>query len=316
MTKQQCDENSPANVKSFISNMLDMSTKYFISKDHLVNADETLLHGTKDSAKLKRIEARYESGGSVDVPSGAIGSLTPFVSASGIVWLLVISLKLPQSSKKGQDVQLYIPVSNHEKRSENSPFSILVLASSSGLLTSSLWDIAIQKFIEVIQTCSSSPLKEILLLTDNLGIHRQPKSIQKALEKGCFQFYFPPNCLHFIQPLDNLLFANLKRSIYSISTAILQQHLFWNERVSNVQEIIIDSVMESFPTVFTKKNIMKAWDNVGVHPLQPERILSCCSKNLGKISKQNSLRKKYSVAFEAKRAFLSLHNDHITSLEN
>jgi len=42
--------------------------------------------------------------------------------------------------------------------------SILVLGSSSGLLTSALWDIAIQAFIDVVRKCSSTPSKEILLL--------------------------------------------------------------------------------------------------------------------------------------------------------
>ncbi len=316
MTVQRCDPNSLDHVKSFVGNMIDIQDKYFISKDHLVNADETLLHGGKESCRTKRIEARFKSGGSVEVDSKAVGSLTPFVSASGIVWLLVLCLKLPKSTPREGDLHLQIPVQDHEKRSENSPLSILIVGSSSGLLSSHLWDIAIQSFIDVVRKCSCTPSKEIVLLTDNLGIHRQPKSILKALERDCYQIYFPPNCSHFIQPLDDLLFANLKRQVYSISSSILQQHLFWENVMPNLQETVFEAVMESFPIVFTVRNIKKAWDHVGVHPLQPEKIMSHCRENLGKIEKEEAVTKKYEIAFEAKEAFKALHEEHSQSIQN
>ncbi len=71
-------------------------------------------------------------------------------------------------------------------------------------------------------SCTAS--QEIVLLTDNLGIHQQPKSILKALERDYYQIYNPPSCSHFIRPLDELLLANLKHQVYSISSSILQQH--------------------------------------------------------------------------------------------
>ena len=127
---------------------MEIQNKYFISKDHLVNADETLLHGTKESCQTKWIEAKVKSGGSAEVDSNAVGSLTPFVSASGLVWLLVLCLKLPKSTSRDGDLCKHIPVSNHKKRSENSPMSILILGSSAGLPTGALLDVAIQAFIE------------------------------------------------------------------------------------------------------------------------------------------------------------------------
>jgi hypothetical protein len=142
----------------------------------------------------------------------------------------------------------------------------------------------VKQFIEIVRNSSSTPSKEILLLTDNLGIHRQPESICKALNRDCYQIYFPPNCSHFIQPLDNLLFANLKRQVYRISAGILNESLLWDEKTPSLQEIVIDAVQESFPSVFSVRNIVKSWDNVGVHPLQPQKIRQRCEKNVGKIS--------------------------------
>jgi hypothetical protein len=90
MTVQRCDPNLLDHVKSFAGNMIDIQDKFLIIRDHLVNADETLPHCGKESCWTKRIEPRFKSGGSVEVDSKAVGSLTLFVSASRIIWLLVL----------------------------------------------------------------------------------------------------------------------------------------------------------------------------------------------------------------------------------
>jgi hypothetical protein len=84
--------------------MIDIQDKFFIVKDHLVNGDETLLHCGKESCWTKKIEARLKIGGSVEVDSKAVGSLTPFISASGIIWLLVLCLKLLKSTETEGDL--------------------------------------------------------------------------------------------------------------------------------------------------------------------------------------------------------------------
>ena len=84
----------------------------------------------------------------------------------------------------------------------------------------------------------------------------------------------------------------------------------------NLQETVFEAVMESFPIVFTVRNIKKAWDHVGVHPLQPEKIMSHCRENLGKIEEEEALTKKYAIAFEAKEAFKALHEEHSHAVQN
>jgi hypothetical protein len=210
MPKNRIQEESIEDVNSFIKNYQEIQEQFPVNPDHLINADETLLRGAKDSCSIRRIEAQAKSGGSVAVDPKCIGSLTPFVSASGIVWLVVFCLKLPKTSENKEMLNIWIPAEQKQKRSENSPLSTLLLGSSSGLLNSYLWDIAVKRLIEIVCNCSSTPTKEIILLTDNLGIHRQPSSICDALLHDLYQIYFPLNCLHFIQPLDNILFGGLK----------------------------------------------------------------------------------------------------------
>ncbi len=46
--------------------------------------------------------------------------------------------------------------------------------------------------------------------------HRQHQSIAKAMRYGVYQLYFHPNCSHWIQPLDDLLFASLQMTIRTL----------------------------------------------------------------------------------------------------
>jgi len=102
MTKAQISEASIEDISYFIQNFEEISKMFHMHCDHIINADETLLRGRKDSCTITRIEAKDKSGGSVVMDTKTVGSLTPFVSASGMVWLTVFCLKLPKSvvSKK------------------------------------------------------------------------------------------------------------------------------------------------------------------------------------------------------------------------
>ena len=71
MTAQRYDPNSLDHVKYFISNIVEIQNKYFISKNHLLNIDETFLHETKESCHTKWIEAKAKS---VEVDSNAVNS--------------------------------------------------------------------------------------------------------------------------------------------------------------------------------------------------------------------------------------------------
>lgn len=307
-----CDE-SIRDIEIFIENYKEILEKFPVNLDHLINADETLLRGAKDSCTIRRIEAQLKSGGSIPVDTKSIGSLTPFVSASGIVWLVVICLKLPKSSESRDELNVWIPSEQYQKRSDNSPLATLLLGSSSGLLNSYLWDIAVKRLIEVVRNCSITPSKEIILLTDNLGIHRQPSSICDALCHDLYQIYFPPNCSHFIQPLDNILFAGLKRKMYKISASILSQSMLWEGEAPNLQKLVLTSVAESFPSIFSIRNIKKAWVNVGVHPFNPELMRHHAELNVGKVRKETSVKEKKDLADEAQKVFESLHQEYQAS---
>ena len=316
MGKQQINNQSLVDIEKFICNMKEITNKFYIQADHLVNADETLLHASKSFCNVERIEVVYKSGGSEVPPSMTVGSLTPFVSSSGVFWLLVFCFKIPRSNEKEGKLEIYIPLQGREKQSENSPFSILLLGSTSGLLNSSLWDISIQYFIKIIREISNFPQKEIVLLTDNLGIHCQPSSVANALKKGCYQIYFPPNSSHFIQPLDNLLFANLKQSVYHLCGLCHSQSMFWTGVAPSAQELVVDAVMECLPSVFSVRNILKSWENVGVSPLDEIKLRRHMKTNIRNMKKKKDLQKSYKLAMEVKDTISLMREEYLVSSEN
>ena len=178
-------------VESFLKNLDKAMAQFKPPLDHFVNADETLLRPGKDIAKILRIESGHKTGGSETIHSkGLIGSMTPFVSAEGTTWLLVFCLKIPHR-KDDTPLSIYILKEEKGRRSQNSPLGTLILGSSSGLLDSKLWEIALLKFIEIVRTCSSYPSREIVLILGNLGIPLPALYYQESHEGWVFSCLSP-----------------------------------------------------------------------------------------------------------------------------
>ena len=96
MMKARTDPIIITNTEAFINTWERYQEWLQFPVDHIINGDETLLRATKDGATIERLEASYKMGGSESLEtSSSIGSLTPFVSAAGTVWLLVYCLKFP-----------------------------------------------------------------------------------------------------------------------------------------------------------------------------------------------------------------------------
>ena len=247
MTKARNDPINITNAEAFLTVWQRNLEWYAVSSDHIINADESLLRVHKDGTEAVRYEARYKSGGSeCEISKKAIGSICPFVSAAGTVWLVVFCFKIPKK-KDDRPFTIYVPADTKSKRSENSPLGYLVFGTSSGLLNADLWDCAINKLIEIIHVCSATPDKEIILVTDNLGIHQQVASIKAALEKGLYQIFFPPNCSHWIQPLDHLLFAALQQAVRKLCSVKFVDASFWGNRKDDLQKLVLEACLEVFP---------------------------------------------------------------------
>jgi hypothetical protein len=284
MMKAQTDPVNIANTEAFVKMWKRYQQHMVFPLDHIVNGDETLLRAVKDGSEVVRLESRFKRDGSeVLCDSSSIGSMTPFVSASGTLWLLVFCLKIPPRKASSQDklIELYIPLEERQRRSTNSAHGILIFGNSTGLLNSCLWDKSLEKLSQIIKASSATPLKEVALFTDNLSIHRQHQSIAKAMRNGVYQLYFPPNCSHWIQPLDDLLFASLQMTIRALCQQRFTEDGFWAHKKSSLKELVLEACMESVEKNFTQKKIQKSFQNVGLHPFDEALIIQRAWENVG-----------------------------------
>src|SRR3990167_3522658 len=123
MTNARTDPINITNTQAYIDSWKAYQEFAQFPLDHIINADETLLHACKDGAKVERLEASYKKGGSEVLDnSQTIGSLTPFVSAAGTVWLLVYCLKMPttKSTDGNKKIDIFVPLEERQRRSSNS----------------------------------------------------------------------------------------------------------------------------------------------------------------------------------------------------
>ena len=326
MAKGRCDSITVEHTHSFIE-VWQATLNYCHNppKDHIVNADESVLRATKDGTHFSRLEAVYKKGGSDFLASTkSIGTITPFVGAEGTVWLVVFCLKIPKTRSESAEssFSMYVPIDPPARRSDNTPLEMMICGTSSGFLNSYWWDQAVQKFVETVRRCSLTPQREIILVTDNLGIHRQPKSIANALANGCYQIYFPPNCSHWIQPLDDLLFAGLKAKMRKFCSQTFDATLYWERRKLDLRMLILEAVMDAFPIIFSKENIRSAWGNVGVVPFRTDIMIMRAQQNVGILEAESEKEDTDisnvddEIVAKAKDIFTQLNSQHEESMEH
>ena len=129
-----------------------------------------------------------------------------------------------------------------------------------------------------------APKKLVILLLDNLSAHHDTESIAFALNNGIHIVFFPANVSHFMQPCDDLVFANFKNSIKSK----LQQELILNSRRdNNIGDVLCTLAQESTGSI-TEKVIKTSFEHVGLAPWSPDKILQNAKSNISEQTQENS----------------------------
>ena len=101
-----------------------------------------------------------------------------------------------------------------------------------------------------------------------LSSHRQPVILHRAISKGIYMWFFPPNTSHWSQPLDNLLFANLKKNFARVKEEIDYLRLFTKPNLFSLISETLEAAVKSFSVTVTAA----AFRNTGVFPFNATRI--------------------------------------------
>jgi hypothetical protein len=118
------------------------------------------------------------------------------------------------------------------------------------------------------------------LFGDQLGAHKCADAVANALGRGVMCWLFPANTSHFLQPLDDLVFANflrhLKESMRAVqwSTALTPFHF---------ECLLYQLALEAEKKAF-KKNVFKgAFFSTGIWPFDASKILSRTAAYTGEL---------------------------------
>ena len=150
--------------------------------------------------------------------------------------------------------------------------------SESGYMNSTLWGQILDRFASIWELHNS---RECILLTDNLRFHHDLDPIIKANDKLVHLVFLPPNTSHFLQPLDDLVFARYKVHLAAFARELASALQQQGERMSALE--IITAVTAAAEDIAFKVDVVKkSFENCGIWPLNVEKIISLAYVNIGK----------------------------------
>jgi hypothetical protein len=236
---------------------------------HVINADESLIYLRDSDLVWERYLIRGNTGQPPSERPDCIGSVLPFVAADGSVYVAVLCLKGKDGSRSPE---IYIPnVNIQASRSGNSPLRWIIVTSPSGLITPQIFNFALKILTEIFHDIGLSNSRKVLLL-DNLQLHQNLSDLQKLQQEFVTVVFFPPNASHFMQPLDDLVFAQFKQSLKKHYLSFRNKAQLVKQNYAVEKKGLAAVFMDAWPEGFTQEIIQKSWNRTGVFPLNSARI--------------------------------------------
>ncbi len=121
------------------------------------------------------------------------------------------------------------------------------------------------------------------LLLDNLAVHHKPGPLLAAFDSNVKVQFLPPNTSHFLQPLDDKVFAIFKQQLATLATNFADA-LAWQGEKSTPLEIITAVSSIASKVAFKKQNIVESFANCDIWPFSPEKIRLAAGVNVGKVT--------------------------------
>lgn len=150
------------------------------------------------------------------------------------------------------------------------------------------------------------------LLLDNLRFHKDVDPIILAKKNFVHLLFLPPNTSHFLQPLDDLVFARYKTHLAKLARQLLLALKGTTTKQSPA--LIITAVTSAAEKVaFSPDAIKLSFKNCGMWPINIQKIQDMAALNIGKPkdspSPQKSPRKASRIHYRQKvaDAVMELH---------
>lgn len=198
-----------------------------------------------------------------------IGSATTMIGADGTFWCLLIVFK---GDPKSNLNDIVIPDGDdRSRRVGNAPLRVVYRCSVTGYVTPEIW----RDFFDEFEDCLKDQGQFIprILLMDNLSLHKDVEVIKELYDSGFYILFLPPNSSAFLQPLDDILFANFKKMLLKLYKDLLAKGRLMDWESAVTRNGLVACLYPAFRSSFKKEQVMTAWRNTGLVPYDFPRIL-------------------------------------------
>jgi hypothetical protein len=122
-----------------------------------------------------------------------------------------------------------------------------------------------------------------LLILDNHDSHTTPEFRTFCEHNNIILLWMPPHSSHLLQPLDVGCFGPLKTAFSKQNQDLIRNHIFHITKVD-----FLATFYTAFLATFTQSNIKAGFRSSGLHPFDPEAVLSQLDPVLGSPSLPSS----------------------------
>ena len=152
--------------------------------------------------------------------------------------------------------------------------------SQSGYINAEIWGALIDKFCEIFN--NSYPGMNALLFSDQMSSHLEPVVVADALSRNVHMWSLVANTSHWLQPLDDLPFANFKlRLTAEHSKAVFHSAI----QGGSLADLLIPAAYEAESEAFTPAVITRAFENCGLFPFNETKIMDRFIQNTGLLAR-------------------------------
>jgi len=238
------------------------------------NYDETRITHRGGKMAVKRVEASDKTqANAVASRESTVASLLSFVSASGSVFMSVYVLK----AKFGEASTAPVNFCLHDApRTSRRCWPRFYCWKETEYLTGEAFEAVMAKFSD--EWATRNPGIPSILFGDQLGVHRHPDVIERALGKGVYLFFLTRNTSHITKALHEAPFGVFQRLV-----AMGAQHGVIDKMLGDggTRNAIVEVSYAAESRAFLPNVIIGAFRRCGLWPFDPERMLSQMTEFLG-----------------------------------
>lgn len=273
LSDKRMDEVTLSSVETFVLSLQEFFESHHIPPECILNCDETRVAYNQGGSSSIRIESTAKSKANLlGTRQDTIVTLLVFVSAAGTTELSIYIFKNPFQDLEEKEASFVLYEHDKILRGDWPRFYAF---TDSGYINSKVWANAMALFED--HWTSRNPGRECVLLFDQLGVHAQLDTVGKALEKGIYHYFLPKNTSHFTQPLDDTPFATFKTALARIHSADVHAAVLHGEERGRR---LVAASYQAESEAFTPDNIRHAFDEVGLYPFNPDKIMERARANL------------------------------------